>query len=101
MTVFGARELSRAMSKLPQLVATLAVISSPAATVCLGASKLTCFGFGSSTVLQPAAPALFSSSEPPPRPTRIAITTAAAISAKAASAISLVRSWPPCIGARA
>ena len=51
--------------------------SSPFFTVCFGALKLTCFGFGASTSLQPSAPAVAveSLSPPPPRAIRIAATT--------------------------
>ncbi len=45
---------SSAMSNVPQLVFTTAVSFSPFFTVCFGALKLTCFGFGASTCVQPA-----------------------------------------------
>ena len=51
--VFGARVVSSAMSKLPQLVCTTAVSSSPFFTVCFGAFRVTFFGSGASTFLQP------------------------------------------------
>ena len=74
--------------KSPQLVSIRAVTSSPFFTVCFGSSKLTCFGFGSSTCLQPSAPAVVESlSSPPLRPIRIAPTTIAATTAKPARII--------------
>ena len=96
MTVFGARLLSSAISNVPQLVLTTAVSASPFLTVCLGALKLTFFGAGAATFLQPAVLASELESLPPPlREIRIAATTPAAIRANTPSAIHLLRSDVP------
>ncbi len=88
MVVFGARVVSRAMSKVPQLVWTTAVSSSPGFTVCFGAFRLTFFGSGASTSLQPLAPPALVVDEslllllPPLREIRTAATTPTAITPK-------------------
>ena len=84
------------MSNVPQLVFTTAVSFSPFLTVCFGALKLTFFGAGAATLLQPAALASPPESLPPPlREIRIAATTPTAIRAKTPSAIHLLRSDVP------
>ncbi len=104
MAVFGARSVSRAISKLPQLVCTTAVASSPFFRVCFGAGSETFFGCGASTCLQPSAPAAVVAEEslsPPLREIRIAATTPTAISAKTPRTIQRCRSVFPSIGATA
>jgi hypothetical protein len=89
LAVFGARSVSSAISKLPQLVSTTAVASSPCFSVCLGADSETFRGFGASTCSQPSALAvvLEPPSSSPPREIRITATIATASSAKAARTI--------------
>ena len=99
--VFGACLVSRAMSKVPQLVSTTAVSFSPAFTVCFGALRLTCLGLGVGTCLQPLALAVVVESLLLPlRPIRIAATTPIAITAKTARMIKR-RSADSSIGAKA
>ena len=101
MAVFGARSVSSAISKLPQLVSTTAVASSPCFSVCFGAESETFFGFGASTCSQPSALAVVveSPSSPPPREIRITATIATASTAKTARMIQR-RSACSSIGAK-
>jgi len=94
LAVFGARVVSSAMSKVPQLVATTAVASSPFSSTCLGALKLTFFGAGAATFLQPpelaAVVVADELSLPPPREIRIAATTPPA---KTANTARMIKRW--------
>ena len=74
MAVFGARWVSSAMSKVPQLVSTTAVSSSPFFTVCFGALKLTFLGCGRFDFLRSRSALLEPEPSPPLRPIRIAAT---------------------------
>ncbi len=87
--MIGARSVSSAILKVPQLVSTTAVSSSPFFTVCAGFFRLTSFGSGASTCLQPplALAEVLDPELPPPREIRIAATMPTATTAKTARMI--------------